>query len=160
MVASLCSNYSILAAITTSIIGEEWLREVPQPLVYLYHPHHLYYLYHHDLSEQLHHDLISILGKGQNNVHKGGRRNHSYHTELVPTEIHWPKSVHHSPVDNPSEYEHHHMFNKIVLVVDQRMKVMVSMHPSLRNLTRVIPDLHNSHHHHYEVVRWTVVHEK
>jgi hypothetical protein len=41
--------------------------------VYLYHPHHLYHLYllellHHDL----HHDLISILGKGQNNAHEGG----------------------------------------------------------------------------------------
>jgi hypothetical protein len=76
MVASLCSNCSILAAIVVFVVGEEWLREVPQPLVYLYHPHHLYHLYHHDLSEpldhDLHHDLISILGKGQNNVHKDG----------------------------------------------------------------------------------------
>jgi hypothetical protein len=40
------------------------------------------------------------------------------------------------------------------------MKVMVFVHLSLRNLTGVIPDLHDSHHHHYEVVTWTVVHEK
>jgi hypothetical protein len=40
------------------------------------------------------------------------------------------------------------------------MKVMVSMHPSLRNLTGVVPDLQDSHHHHYEVVRCIVVHEK
>jgi hypothetical protein len=125
--------------------------------VYLYHPHHLY---HHNLSEPLHHDLISILGKGQNNVHKGGRPSHNYHTKLVPTEIHQPKSVHHSPVDNPSEYEHHHMSNKIVLAVDQRMKVMDFMHSSLQNPTGVVLNLHNSHHHHYEVVRWIVVHEK
>jgi hypothetical protein len=80
------------------------------------------YLYHHDLSEplyhDLHHDLISIMGKGQNNTHKGGQLDHSYHTELVPTKIHQPKSVHHSHVDNPFKYEHHHMSNKIVLVVD------------------------------------------
>jgi hypothetical protein len=63
-------------------------------------------------------------------------------------------------MDNPSEYEHHHMSNKIVPAVDQRMKVMVSVHLSLRNLTRVVPDLHDSHHHHYEVVRWIAVHEK
>jgi hypothetical protein len=37
--------------------------------VYLYHPHHLYHLY---LFELLHHDLISILGKGQNNAHEDG----------------------------------------------------------------------------------------
>jgi hypothetical protein len=87
--------------------------------VYLYHPHHLY---HHNLFEllhhDLHHDLISILGKGQINAHEGGRLGHSYHIEFVPTEIHQPKSVHHSLVDNPFEYEHHHMSNKIVLVVD------------------------------------------
>jgi hypothetical protein len=57
--------------------------------MYLYHPHHLY---HHDLSEPLHHDLhynlISILGKSQNNVHEGGRLGHNYHTKLVPIEIH------------------------------------------------------------------------
>jgi hypothetical protein len=52
-----------------------------------------------------------------------------------------------TPVDNPSEYEHHHMSNKIVFTVDQRMKVTVSVHPSLRNLTRVVLDLHDSHHH-------------
>jgi hypothetical protein len=90
--------------------------------VYLYHPHHLYHLYHHDLFEllhhDLHHDLISILGKGQNNVHEGGQPGHNYHIEFVSTEIHQPKSVHHSPVDNPSEYEHHHMSNKIILAVD------------------------------------------
>jgi hypothetical protein len=63
-------------------------------------------------------------------------------------------------VDNPFEYEHHHMYNKTVPAVDQRMKVMVSMHLSLRNLTGVELDLHDSHHHHYEVMRWTVVHEK
>jgi hypothetical protein len=129
--------------------------------VYLYHLHHLY---HHNLSKplhhDLHHDLISILGKGQNNVHEGGRPGHNYHTELVLAEIHQPKFIHHFHVDNPSEYEHHHMSNKIVLVVDQRMKVTVFVHPSLRNLTRVVPDHHDSHHHHYEAVRWTVVHEK
>jgi hypothetical protein len=129
--------------------------------VYFYHPHHLY---HHDLSEPFHHDrhhdLISILGKGQNNAHEGDQLSHNYHTQLVPIEIYQPKSVHHSPVDNPSEYEHHHMSNKIISVVDQRMKVMVSVHLSLRNLTGVVPNLHNSHHHHYEVVRWTTIHEK
>jgi hypothetical protein len=132
--------------------------------VYLYHPHHLYHLYHHHLSKPFHHDLhhnlISILGKGQNNAHEGGRPDHNYHTEFVPIEIHQPKSIHHFPVDNPFEYEHHHMSNKIVLAIDQRMKVMVSVHLSLRNLTRVVPDLHDSHHHHYEVVRRTTVHEK
>jgi hypothetical protein len=133
---------------------------VPQLLVYLYHPHHLYHLYHHDLSESFDHNLISILGKGQNNAHKNGRPGHNYHTEPVPIEIHQPKSVHHSFVDNPSEYEHHHMSNKTVPVTDQQMKVTVSVHSSLRNLTRVIPDLHDSHHHHYEAVRWIVVHEK
>jgi hypothetical protein len=121
--------------------------------VYLYHPHHLY---HHNL----HYDLISILGKGQNNVHEGGRLGHNYHTEFVSIEIHQPKSIHHSLVDNPSEYEHHHMSNMTVPVVDQRMKVMVSVHLSLWNLTGVVPNLHDFHHHHYEVVRWTVVHEK
>jgi hypothetical protein len=102
--------------------------------VYLYHPHHLYHLYHHILSKSfnhdLHHDLISTLGKGQNNAHENGEPDHSYHTELVPAKIHQPKSVHHSPVDNPSEYEHHHMSNKTVLVADQRMKVTVSVHMS------------------------------
>jgi hypothetical protein len=63
-------------------------------------------------------------------------------------------------MDNPSEYEHHHMSNKIVLVIDQRMNVMVFMHPSLRNLIGVVPDLHDSHHHHYEGVRWTVIDDK
>jgi hypothetical protein len=134
---------------------------VPQLLVYLYHPHHFY---HHDLFEpfdhNLHHNLKSTLGKGQNNTHEDGRLDHGYHTELVPAEIHQPKSVHHSHVDNPSEYEHHHMSNKTVLVVDQRMKVMVSVHPSFQNLIGVVPNLHNSHHHHYKVVRWTTVHEK
>jgi hypothetical protein len=129
--------------------------------VYFYHPHHLY---HHDLSEplhhNLHHDLISILGKGQNNTHEGGRPGHIYHTELVPAEIHQPKSVHHSPVDNPFEYEHHHMSNKTVPVVDQRMKVMVFVHLSFSNLTGVVPGLHDSHHHHYEAMRWTIIHEK
>jgi hypothetical protein len=63
-------------------------------------------------------------------------------------------------MDNPSEYEHHHMSNKIVPVVDQQMKVTVSVHQSFQNLTGVMHDLHDSHHHHYEVVRWTSVHEK
>jgi hypothetical protein len=126
---------------------------------------YLYHLYHHDLFESLdhnlHHDLKSTLGKGQNNIHKDGQFGHNYHNELVPTEIHQLKSVHHSPMDNPSEYEHHHMSNKTVLVVDHQMKVMVFVHLSLRNLTGVIPDLHDSHHHHhYEVVRGIVVHEK
>jgi hypothetical protein len=133
---------------------------VPQLLAYFYHPHHIYHLYHHDLSEPLHHDPISILGKGQNNAHEGGRPSHNYHIKLVPIEIHQPKSVHHSLVDNPSEYEHHHMSNKIVPTVDRRMKVIVSMHLSFRNLTGVVPNLHDSHYHHYEVVMWTVVHEK
>jgi hypothetical protein len=131
---------------------------VPQLLVYLYH------LYHHDFSKlldhDLHHDLKSTLGKGQNNVHEDGRLGHSYHIELVPAQIHQPKSVHHSPMDNPFEYEHHHMSNKTIPATDQQMKVTVSVHPSLRNLTGVVRDLHDSHHHHYEVVRWTVVHEK
>jgi hypothetical protein len=67
---------------------------VPQLLVYLYHPHHLYHfyhLYHRDFFELLHHDLhhnlISTLGKGQNNAHEDGQPNHSYHIEPVPTEI-------------------------------------------------------------------------
>jgi hypothetical protein len=136
---------------------------MPQLLMYLYHPHHFYHLYHHDLSESfehdLHHDMISILGKGQNIAHENGRPDHNYHTEPMPAKIHQPKSIHHFLVDNPSEYEHHHMSNKIVPVVDQRMKVMVFVHPSLRNLIGVVPDLHDSHHHHYEVVRWTTVHE-
>jgi hypothetical protein len=91
--------------------------------VYHYHPHHLYHLYHHDLYElfhhDLHHDLLSILGKGQNNAHEGSRLGHNYHTKLVSVEIHQPKSVHHSHVGNPFEYEHHHMSNKIVPVVDK-----------------------------------------
>jgi hypothetical protein len=37
------------------------------------------------------------------------------------------------------------------------MKATVFVHPSLQNLTEVVPDLHL---HHYEVVRWIVVHEK
>jgi hypothetical protein len=89
--------------------------------VYLYHPHHLYHLYHlyhHDLSKPLHHNLISILGKGQNNAHEGGQPGHGYHIELVPVEIHQPKSIHHFHVDNPSEYEPHHMSNKTVPIVD------------------------------------------
>jgi hypothetical protein len=129
--------------------------------VYLYHPHHLY---HHDLSEpfdhDLHHDLISTLGKGQNNAHEDDRPCHNYHTEPMLAEIHQPRFVHHSLVDNPSKYEHHHMSNKIVPVVDQQMKVTVFVHPSLQNLIRVVPDFHNSHHHHYEDVKWTTVHEK
>ncbi len=63
-------------------------------------------------------------------------------------------------MDNPFEYEHHHMSNKIVPVVDQRMKVMVFVHPSLRNLTGVVHDLHNSHHHHYKAMKWTIIHDK
>jgi hypothetical protein len=134
---------------------------VPLPPHHLYH---LYHLYHHDLFEplhhDLHHDLISILGKGQNNVHKGGRPNHNYHTELVPVEIHQPKFVHHFPMDNPYKYEHHHMSNKIVLSVDQRMKVTIFVHLSLQNLTRVVLNFHDSHHHHYGAMRWTAIHEK
>jgi hypothetical protein len=109
--------------------------------VYLYHPHHLhhlYHLYHHDLSKllehnlhhDLHHDLLSTLGKSQNNAHKDGRPSHNYHTEHVPAEIHQLKSIHHFCVDNPSEYEHHHMSNKIVPIVDQQMKITVFVHPS------------------------------
>jgi hypothetical protein len=49
---------------------------------------------------------------------------------------------------------------EIVPVVDQQMKVTVFVHPSLRNLTGVVHDLHDSRHHHYEVVRWTIIHEK
>jgi hypothetical protein len=79
----------------------------------------------------------------------------------VPTEFHQPKFIHHYHVDNPSKYEHHHMSNKTVLGVQQRMKVMVFVHLSLQNLIGVVPDqLHDSHHHHYEAVKWTVVHEK
>jgi hypothetical protein len=85
-------------------------------------PELLVYLYHHDLSEpfdhDLHHDLILILGKGQNNAHEDGRPDHSYHTEFVPVEIHQLKSIHHSLVDNPFEYDHHHMSNKIVPATD------------------------------------------
>jgi hypothetical protein len=40
------------------------------------------------------------------------------------------------------------------------MKVTVFVHLSLRNLTGVVPDLHDSHHRHYEAVRWIVVNEK
>jgi hypothetical protein len=40
------------------------------------------------------------------------------------------------------------------------MKATVFVHPSLQNLTQVVPDLHDSHLHQYEVVRWNVVHEK
>jgi hypothetical protein len=78
----------------------------------------------------------------------------------VLAEIHQPKSIHHSPVDNPFEYEHHHMSNKTVLDANQRMKVTVSVHPSLRNLTKVVLNLHDSHPHHYEAMRWTTVHKK
>jgi hypothetical protein len=63
-------------------------------------------------------------------------------------------------MDNPSEYEHHHMSNKTVPIVDQRMKVMISVHSFFRNLIGVVLDLHDSHHHHYKAVRWIVVHEK
>jgi hypothetical protein len=129
--------------------------------VYLYHPHHFY---HHDLSEPLdhglHHNLISTPGKGQNNAYEDGRLGHNYHTELMPAEIHQPRSVHHFPMHNPSEYEHHHMSNKTVPIADQRMKVTVFVHPSFWNLIGVILDLHDSHHHHYEAVRWIVVHKK
>jgi hypothetical protein len=118
--------------------------------VYFYHPH---YLYHHDFSELFHHDLISTLGKGQNNVHEDGRPDHSYHTKLVLAEIHQPKSVHHFPMDNPFEYEHHHMSNKTIPTTDQQMKVTVFVHPSFRNLIGVVHDLYDSHHHHYEAVR-------
>jgi hypothetical protein len=131
--------------------------------VYLYQPHHLYHLhhlYHHDLSEPLRHNSISILGKGRNNTHEGGQLGHNYHTEFGPTKIHQPKSIHHFPVDNPSKYEHHHMSNKIVPAIDQRIKITVFVHPSFQNLPKVVLDLHNSHHHHYEAVRWIVVHEK
>jgi hypothetical protein len=122
------------------------------------------YLYHLDLSEplhhNLHHELISILDKGQNNVHEGGRPGNSYHTQLMLAQIHQPKFVHHFPVNNPSEYEHHHMSNKTVPAVDQRMKVTIFVHLSVQNLIRVVPDFHDSHHHHYDDVKWTVVHEK
>jgi hypothetical protein len=77
----------------------------------------------------------------------------------MSAKIHQLKFIHHSPVDNPSEYEHH-MSNKTVLVANQRMKVTVFMHSSLRNLTGVVFDLHDSHHHHYEAMKWTIVHEK
>jgi hypothetical protein len=63
-------------------------------------------------------------------------------------------------MDSPSKYEHHHMSNKIVPIADQRMKVTVFVHPSLRNLIRVVPDLHDPHHHHYEAGKWNAVHEK
>jgi hypothetical protein len=80
------------------------------------------YLYHHDLSEpldhDLHHDLISTLGIGQNNAHKDGRLDHNYHIEPVLAEIHQPRFIHHCPMDNPSKYEYHHMFNNIVPTAD------------------------------------------
>jgi hypothetical protein len=63
-------------------------------------------------------------------------------------------------VDNSSKYEHHHISNKIVLIVDRQMKVTVFVCFSLWNLTGVVLNLHDSHHHHYEVVRWIVVHKK
>jgi hypothetical protein len=40
------------------------------------------------------------------------------------------------------------------------MKAMVFVHSSFQNLTKVVPDLHDSHLHQYEVVRWSVVHKK
>jgi hypothetical protein len=40
------------------------------------------------------------------------------------------------------------------------MKATVFVHLSLQNLTKVVPELHDSHLHQYEVVRWIVVHEK
>jgi hypothetical protein len=40
------------------------------------------------------------------------------------------------------------------------MKVTVFVHSSLQNLTEVLPDLHDSHLHQCEVVRWIIVHEK
>jgi hypothetical protein len=95
---------------------------------------YFYHLYHHNLFEplnhDLHHDLKSTLGKVQNNTHEDDRPGHNYHTKLVLARIHQPKSVHHSLMDNPSKYEHHHMSNKTIPVADQQMKVMVSMHPS------------------------------
>jgi hypothetical protein len=36
----------------------------------------------------------------------------------------------------------------------------VFVHSSLQNLIRVVPDLHDSHHHHYKAMRWTAVHKK
>jgi hypothetical protein len=63
-------------------------------------------------------------------------------------------------MDNPSAYEHHHMSNKIVPAIDQRMKVTVFVHLSLRNPIGIVPNIHDYHHHHYKAVRWTIVHEK
>jgi hypothetical protein len=40
------------------------------------------------------------------------------------------------------------------------MKVTIFVHLSFQNLIQVVPDLHDSHLHQYEVVRWTVVQEK
>jgi hypothetical protein len=40
------------------------------------------------------------------------------------------------------------------------MKVTVFVHPSLRNLIGIVLGVHDSHHHHYEAMRWTVVHKK
>jgi hypothetical protein len=120
MVTSFYSKCSILIAITTFIIGGRVAARGAPTARYLYHPHHLY---HHEFFEpfdhDLHHDLISTLGKGQNNTHEDGQTGHSYHTKHVLAKIHQPKSVHHSPVDNPSKYEHHHMSNKTIPAADQ-----------------------------------------
>jgi hypothetical protein len=40
------------------------------------------------------------------------------------------------------------------------MKATVFMQPSLQDLIKVVPDLHDSHLHQYDVVRWIVVHKK
>jgi hypothetical protein len=106
MVASLCSNYSILAAIAASVIGGR--------------------------------------------VAMGGALTAS--VPLPPPPLSYGQSL--------RKYEHHHMSNKIVPATDQRMKVTVFVHPSLRNLIRVVLDLHDCHHYHYEVVRRTAVHKK
>jgi hypothetical protein len=87
--------------------------------VYLYHLHHLY---HHNLSESpdhgLHHDLISLWVKVKITLTRMADPAIVITLNLCRLKSISQKSVHHSPVDNPFEYEHHHMSNKIVLVAN------------------------------------------
>jgi hypothetical protein len=77
----------------------------------------------------------------------------------VSIEWHLPKYVPLPLADNPFVDGHPHMSNRTVLAADQQTKATALLPFLHHHQTEIALDLHDSHHHH-ELVKWLVAHEK
>lgn len=62
--------------------------------------------------------------------------------------------------DNPSLCDYLHMFNTLVPAADQKIRAMMHVHMSLYDLTKIVAELHNSHHLWDETMRCCAEHKK